>query len=425
MPGYSPEAVLEPFSPAVTEAVVRACEATYQAEYIIESLLKLTDYLIDLVKHTNIFGLSTHDPYSPSLATLYARLNSGQIALSPLPGIAKDASRLHQTLNIRVRDPIALRPLEDFEDLYYALLARMQDMLQTLNARLASGFNSATDPLFVDGPSITDLHGSLTTHWDIFNDPATVRTLDDAIRQSRVNLLYEEINAERDANVITQADADELLTDLYESKDTTEGLAWIGAWSPAMIGAWLEEKYHVLLGVEKEEDERLAKEVRKRARLKVKGRNARSGSPKKRSSVEKMREGSREVLAKLQDKGGGGGALRRGPGRRVRFVELHDEGVRIEAQQVDKYVHAETDHQGLELHAIEQERFRQDQIQRDHEWLLKSQRVSDYSNYLRNAASHDARSMIDSTVYSGSVPGSTLSSPAPKYAEDDTDMMEF
>jgi hypothetical protein len=418
MPSYHPQAVLTPFTLAVTEAEVKATQVIYQPDYIIGNLLKLTDYLVDLVNHTNFFGPAGHDPYSPSLATLYSRLQAGYVALSPLPGIAKDAWRLRQTLGIRLHDPIAERPLEDFEDLYYAVLARMQDMMQTLNARLTSGFNCAADMLFLNGPSITDLHGSLSEHWNMLNDPATVR-------QSRVNSLYEEINAELEANVITQADADKLLTDLFESKDTTAGLEWIGGWSPAMTGAWLEEKYRVLLKVEKDEDERQAREIRRRARVKVRVKKTISKSPTKRSSIEKMLEGMQTEFARLQDQRGGIGALRRGPGRRVRFVDQSDEGMQMDAQQVDKNTSVEAESQDHDQNGIKQERGRQDELQRAREWQLKSQRVSDYSNYLRGAASHGARSIVLSTVYSGSVRGDTLDSPASKATEEDANMMDF
>ncbi|KAH7405950.1 hypothetical protein DE146DRAFT_676566 [Phaeosphaeria sp. MPI-PUGE-AT-0046c] len=308
MPGYAPKAVLTPFTPAFTEAAVRDTHSTYDPEYIVRNLVELSSYLISLAAHTNFFGTARHDPYSPSLKTLYDRLNSGRVALSPLSGISKDATRLRQTLTERVRHSNLSRPLEDLEDLYYAILARMQDMVQTLNLRLASGFNSLTDRLFDNGPRITDLHASLVEYWSILNDPACARALDDAIRQARVDRLYAEINAELESNVITQTDAQKLLEDLFQSKDTTEGLAWIGGWSPAMVGAWLEEKYRVLLSVEKEEDERQAREMRKRAKTKTKvtlrkASIVKSRSPTKHRSLEKMMEGVQSDMALLQETG--------------------------------------------------------------------------------------------------------------------------
>jgi hypothetical protein len=159
-----------------------------------------------------------------------------------------------------------------------------------------------------------------------------------------------------------------------------------------------------LMQVEKEQDERQAREMRKRAkmvRVKVK-KASRSRSLKKRSSLQRLLEDAPEGLARLQDRIG---ALRRGPARRVR-VQHHGS---MEPQRVDEQV--------WDLQAIEQERIRQEQLQRDREWQLKSQRVSAYSNYLRNAASRDARSIIDSSVYSGSVRGSILAAPAPALVE--------
>ncbi|KAH8723935.1 hypothetical protein GQ44DRAFT_577936, partial [Phaeosphaeriaceae sp. PMI808] len=255
---------LTPFSPAVTEAAVKACTEVYEAEHIITNLLQLSKYLIDLISYTNIFGFDIHDPYSPSLRTLYERLNAGYVAISPLSGIAKDKKRLRETLEVRLKTPVAERPLEDFEDLYYAIVARMKDMVQMLNIRLASGFNTLSDALYVGGPSIETLCANLAEYWDILNNPSCVRALDDAIRLSRVDRLFEEIYAELEADVITPDDADELLTDLYESKDTTEGFSWIAAWSPAMIGGWLEEKYFILMEVEKSEARSQARKIKSR-----------------------------------------------------------------------------------------------------------------------------------------------------------------
>ncbi|KAF2031253.1 hypothetical protein EK21DRAFT_25627, partial [Setomelanomma holmii] len=256
--------ILPPLSPTVTEEAVRSCTTVYASEQVIQNLLHLAAYLINLVNDTALFGPAGHDPYTPSLKTLYDRLYSGHLALTPLPDIAKDAARLRQTLKLRWEGSATARPLEDFEDLYYALLARMQDMLHTLNVRLSSGFNALTDTLSPGGPSIQDFATSLAAYWNMFNTPACARALDDAVRQARVTRLYEEIHMALESNTITRADADELLTDLFESKDTAEGMKFIGGWSPAMIGGYLHERYRVLLAVEKEEDMRAAREMRKR-----------------------------------------------------------------------------------------------------------------------------------------------------------------
>lgn len=427
MPGYTPLAVLPPFSPAVTEEDVKSSPEIYQSEHVIHNLLHIAGYLVQLVNDTTLFGPASHDPYTPSLKTLLDRLHAGHLALTPLPDIAKDASRLQQTLSGRWTDSVHSRPLEDFEDVYYAVLARMQDMQHTLNARLSSGFNDVHDALFAGGPSIADFAASMAQYWGVLNAPACARALDDAVRQARVTRLYEEIHMALDANVITQADADELLADLFESKDTAEGMKFIGGWSPAMIGGYLHERYRVLLQVEKEEGERQAREMRKRARMKVKVRKERRKSPMRRSSLEMMLEGARERFARLrEDDGGGGGSAvyRPSPGKQVRFAEQVEDAMRVEAHQVDN-VNNNDLVDSMDHNAIEQERARQDQLQHDIQWQLKSQRVSEYSSYLRGAASHDVRSIVNSSAYGGSVRGSSLGRPAPEIAEKDTDMMEF
>lgn len=411
MPGYAPKAVLTPFTPAFTEAAVRGTHSAYEPEYIVRNLVELSSYLVSLAEHTNFFGTTRHDPYSPSLKTLYDRLNAGHLALSPLSSISKDATRLRQTLGERVRNPILSRPLEDFEDLYYAVLARMQDMVHTLNVRLASGFNKVNDQLFDNGPCITDLHASLVEYWTILNDPACARALDDAIRQARVDRLYEEINTELESSVITQTDAQKLLEDLFQSKDTTDGLAWIGGWSPAMIGAWLEEKYRVLLSIEKDEDERREREMSKRAKTKtrVMSRKAsrKSMIPTKRRSLEKMVQG-------MQVTGDSRGVLRRGPAQQVQAVE------QTGAFGEDAHMGVDHDTQGGAVNAVEKPR----DSPLD-EWQLKSRRVSSYSNYLRSAASHNARSIFDNSVHNSSLRGNLLE----RFAEDadamEADMMDF
>jgi hypothetical protein len=424
MPGYTPNTVLPPFSPAVTESAVRESATCYEPDFIIRNLVDLSGYLVSLVNHTNLFGPPVHDPYSPSLKTLHERLHAGYPALTPLIEIAKNEHRMRQTLGVRIHSPITERSLEDFEDLYYAVLARMQDMSQTLNMRIVSGFNSVSDAVFENGPSISALHASLAEYWSMFNDPACVRALDDAVRQARVNHLYEEINSDLEANLITRTDADKFFHDLFHAKDSTTGVEWIVAWNPAMIGMYLGDKYQMLLKVEKDEEERQVKETRKRARMKVKARKAArtSRSPTKRTSREKMTDDIGLELARMQDNDKGA-LLRRGPGHQVRLVE--GDGAQMMAQQVNKSPHV---HEDLSQSRRISEK---GQIQQDHqphhhqEWQLKSQRVSEYSNYLRGAASHSARSILGQSVYSDSMYGSTLRSPFPETLGEDADKMEI
>jgi hypothetical protein len=425
MPGYTPNHVLLPFSPAVTESAVRDSTSAYDSDFMIRNLIDLSSYLVCLVNHTNLFGPPVHDPYSPSLKTLHERLHAGYPALTPLIEIAKNEHRMRQTLGIRIHEPVNQRALEDFEDLYYAVLARMQDMSQTLNMRITSGFNSVDDAIFENGPSISALHSSLAEYWSMLNDPACVRALDDAVRQARVNHLYEEINADLEANLITRDDATKFLEDLFHAKERTTGVEWIVAWNPAIIGMYLGDKYQVLLRVEKDEEERQVKDTRKRARMKVKARKAArtSRSPTKRLSREKIIDDIGMGLARIQDNEKGA-LLRRGPGHQVRVVEHNGDGAPMDAQHADKSSRIEVDHYQARR-ISKQGQVQQDQPHHYQEWQLKSQRVSEYSNYLRGAASLNARSILGQSVYSDSIYGSILGSPFPEIGEEDADKMEF
>jgi hypothetical protein len=405
---------LPPFPPSVSEADVKASTTSYEPSYIIRNLTDLSTYLISLFKHTPMFGSVIHDPYTPSLKTLHDRLYAGHIALSPLVGIAKNAERLRKAVHARVDMDVSERPLEDFEDLYYALLARMKDISAILSVRVSNGFNAPSSPVFESGPTFSDLHSALTSYYLIFNHPSCVRALDDAVRQSRVNRLFEEIHLELKANVITQADADELLVDLYENRESTEGVAWVMGWSAAMMQAWLEEKWRLCLKVQREEDERVEREARRQKKMakaamglkspmsvkRRKGSVRSFRSPTKRNSAEKM----------LQE----AGRVRRGPAKQASIVQQAMDGIEMEAQHIDGM-------QGQVQPVDAQDQARQEQAQRDREWQLKSQRVSEYSNYLRGAASHGARSIFDSTAFGSSLNGST----APQTSEKDSDEMEF
>lgn len=374
MPGHSSMHSLPLFKPAATEAQVKAATDSHDPEQIICNLVDLSSYLISIDEHTKLFGASSKpDPYTPSLKTLHDRLYAGVSTLSPLSSLTKDAARLRQAASERLNKPVTERPLEDFEDLYYALLARLQDMAQMLTLRVTNGFNQPSEPVFVNGPSIADLYDGLVTYWDMLNEPACARALDDAMRQFRVGVLYREIHAETEASIITPADAEELLANLFESKEFTEGIAWIASWSPAMIGAYLNEKYRVVLRVQREEDERVEREKRKRMTVKKA-----SGSVIKQRSFERMRRGSAKQAHFLHQRGAVGHPT---------------------------YQHVVKDH----------ERVRQEQLHRDQDWQLKSQRVSDYSSYLRGAASHGARSII----------GSVSDSSGQETPETDGDEMEI
>lgn len=409
---YPTNNLLPTFPPAVTEADIKTSSAVCDPSFVTSNLISLASYLVDIVNHTNVFGPASNDTYQPSLATLYARLIAGRSSLTPLPALAKDTTRLRSTLSVRIDTDISERPLEDLEDLYYAALARMQEMLHTLNMRITSGFNNPTDTLFPSGPSITAWHASLTEYWSILNEAVCGRALDDAVRRSRINHLYEEIQARLERNEISHETAGVFFEELFGVRESTEGMMFVADWNPVVVGVRLAEKYRVLFKVEREEGERRKRERRRKAKMPgvdVRVRKRRSGEGRKRVSIGEMVEGMQEGLLGLRD---GGGAVKdtNVGGKAV-------EGMRAETEHVDKNTR------------IEDDRYAHDIAHQDHrpttEWHAKSQRVSDYAAYLRNQASHDARSIVTSSVYNPSLDGSTLRSPYEAFAmNEDTDTME-
>lgn len=266
MPSSAPPIthLLDALSPEAAEGTAPA-----SSNEVKKALLDMASDLLATQAKSSIFATpnTTPDPYRPSLQTLYARLETGALAPSPLKALAKEASRVKDGVGKKTGKPPLRRPLEDFEDVYYAMLAMVQDMHQTLSTRLSSGFNAPSDPLFENGITIASFHAWLLEQWEILNDARLAKALDNAIRRSRVKHLHQELIAQVELGALTEADADELLADLYDPNEyeTVAGLAWLGAWSPAMISAWLEEKYRIILKLEKEAAIKKERLERKRA----------------------------------------------------------------------------------------------------------------------------------------------------------------
>lgn len=400
MPGYSSTPPLAPFPHAVTKSDIQDSDAISDPTFITSHLVSLSEYLVDIVNHTTMFGPSVSDPYQPSLSTLYTRLKTGIPSLTPLNAIAKSASRLHKLIDVRVDVEFLLRPLEDFEDLFYALLARMQEMLHILNMRITSGFNTPFDTLFPSGPTISDWHASMTAYWETLNDSAFAHTLDDAVRRGRVCRLYEEVVLRLECDEITHEQAETFLEELYAEQHATEGMTFIQNWEPLHVGLELEQKYRTLMRVEKEEDARKARERR------------RSVVPRKEMRVKKTR-GKSATVKSLRKRGS---------------VEKTLKGVQGSGVQ-----HVDKDMRIVEQHANvnDQDRSPQDATHHDHPWQAKHQRVSDYSNYLRVRASHTARSGYTDSTYHGlpfgnMLKGDTLvNGPDADKMGKDEDMMRF
>jgi hypothetical protein len=359
--------LLPPFGVTITPEAVQASTEPYPADYVITTILELSSYLISLVDQSTLFDSCSHNPFSPSLRTLNDRLHNGHLAPSPLQTHANQEQRAREALNQRTAKAAMNRPLEDFEDLYYAVISRMLDIHQLLNARLGSGFSNLIDLVLPDGPTIASLYESLAQYWDLLNTAGYVKAFDDAVRRSRVKHLHQEILLQVQHDEITQADAEELLADLYDPSEYegVQGLAWIGSWAPSMIGAWLEERYHITFNMEREAEVVKTNAERRKTRInktKQKTKQARAQKSQKRNT---------RVFSEQQE-----------PNASLNDMSMHGdiEGGEIQAQR-----------QGHEL---------QGQLHQASEWQMKAQRVERYTQYLRDMASQNAKRMVQSTVIS-------------------------
>lgn len=389
MSGSIVSGMLPPFSAAATQAAVEASTVSFPADYITNILLEISGYLVSLVDQSTLLGKPSKNPYSPSLHTLHGRLCSGQLNPSPIQSHANESVRIKATLGQRTTRDATKRPLEDFEDLYYAVLARMQDIHQILNARLGSGFSTFTDPVYFDGPSIADLYVSLAQYWDALNHHGFVKAVDCAVRRSRIQHLHQEIIAQVHNDEITHSDAQELLDDLYDPNeyDNIQGLSWIGSWAPGMVAAWLEDKYRIVLKIEKENIESKSRMDRKRARM----------IPKSKQPQSELKLKKETRTAALEMAGG-----------EVKTI------MPVAKQQQEQDVSGQQTQQDQDQNHL---------LQYALEWQIKARRVSEYSQYLRSMASRDARYLVQSTA---SVNGTRMGSDGPEQydSHNDTNMTD-
>ena len=362
MPSRTKSARLPPLCAPASQTVVEASDTSFPNGYVIPILLEISGFLVTLDRKTIIFGRPNHSPYSPSLRTLYVRLHGGQLNPSPLQTHANDIKRVQATIHQRTDKRAVHRPLQDYEDLYYAVLARLQDIHQMMNARLGSGFSALTDRVYLDGPSVADMFISLAEYWGALNETEFVKALDDAVRRARAEYLQQEILAQVRTEKITPANADALLSKIFHPKEYNRisGLAWISGWAPGMINAWLEEKYRIVLLVEKQDAEGTACIEKRASNISMRSQQPQQ-EPEPEQEIKKT----------------------------VRWSEPPVQGVKSPAATME--------------HPQEQVRRghhnMQAQIDYDMEWEMKARRVSEYTQYLRSRASAEARQIVDRTVY--------------------------
>lgn len=385
--------ILPAFPSAINPTAVHAATTAFPAGYFIEHLLELSSYLIDLTNGSTLFGRLSSNPDKPSLYTLLARLQNKQLAPSRLPSEFQAAEHIQSQIHLRADKEAAYRPLADFEDIYYATLARIKEIHQLLHIRIHSGFNKASDAICEGGPTISELHASLTEYWIIFNDPACGKALDDAVRAARVKALRDEVVWQVENNNMSADDAHEHLEQLY-SPDVYAGvlgMIFVPDWAPAIVGIYLEQKYRPMLDAEKQDAGAKAKTQRRKERIEARKAAARAQAGE--AAVEQCQAMSvqtpvGDVETFLADKFNAQcriqddvqPALQHSPEHQV---QVHH-GKHHEAQSAAVF-----SQQDLEYgHASEST------IDMMLEWHMKAQRVSEYSNYLRANASQDVQQVL-------------------------------
>lgn len=389
MPGI---AALPPFSAALTPEAVETCTEPYPAEYITSTLLTLSNHLLHLTEKSTLFGKPAKpDAFSPSLRTLYDRLQNGQFGPVRLP--FKLLTYQHVKARISERSPAAKvseRPLADFEDLYYAVLSTMKEIQQWLNDHLRSGFHVASSKICEGSDTIGELNEGLCEYWTILNDAACGKAFDDAVRQDRFETVREEIFRLVEIGELDYDDAEyqiDMLIELRADK-ALEGMQFISAWSPAMISVTLQQKYYSLLRWEKAyfEDDKM------RAR-----RQAKVDAAPKKTTVSHKPAASRAVghhrgrfsVGQVGKKArievnNHTHVPQQGEVQDAGYTHTVDEPVTESTYNATKFNHLS---QASSTQATEQDRASID-------WELKKQRVSAYRKHLRSRASLDARYTI-------------------------------
>lgn len=387
----APRVCLAPFSTALTQAAVEATTESYPRKYIISILLPLSSYLITVIEQTNILGEPGEDPYSPSLRTLHDRLHNGLLGPSALPPKFLTQEHIWARVNERTEAPVVQRPLADFEDLYYALVARLQEMHKLLSLRVLNGFNDVSVPVFMGGPTITDLHTSLSQHWKVLNDPAYGKALDDAVRRATVDACDQEIRLQVQKNNMGQNYAQKMLADLWDTKayGGVKGLSWIVDWTPALVAIMLEQRYRVILDLEKNDTERKEVEGRRQAKNNVPKKVMFSHDQAELTVLRQDDHCTQMGSEKIDKQASTALVLRKEEQQRAQY-----EADRYNFEHAQHPVHHHEPDQDRILQDIMQERARQDQIQGEIEAQMREQRVSEYTNYLRARASQDAHLMV-------------------------------
>ncbi|KAJ4286992.1 hypothetical protein N0V90_012873 [Kalmusia sp. IMI 367209] len=287
---------------AVTQAQVEATRGVDPDMAVKAVLLGISSKLLRVQGSTKLLGPRSTDYYSASLKTMHMRLEAGFPLPSPVQAYDYDKAldRAKEDLDLFLKEkkkkktttqiPAIQRPLEDYEDLYYAILATVKATHESLTLRLANGFIQPDAPLHRGSEhTIQTFLSWLLQQWNVINEPPLVRALDNAVRRSLVfTHLHAALVAQLEAGALSHRDAKELRALLNDPAICADlpGLLWIGGEHAGMISGRLNEKYRVLFQAEKAADD-------KAARWRTKKKNMRLVAAEEKRERERERDAAR------------------------------------------------------------------------------------------------------------------------------------
>lgn len=272
---------------AVLQEIVEDTPLASPDDVVKTYLLDVTSELLALQEAsttTTSLGASSTDRYSPSLQVLHTRLQHGHH--SPFPGLDSRSGEAFASAGKahRAAVPLAVdRPLDDFEDLYYAILATVKEMHEALVLRLNNGFVDPNALLFpASRYTVRFFQEWLAHQWAILNEASLVRALDVAVRKALVEgALCHGLRSQVESGQITHEEAEFARAQLYRPDVFADvpGLSWVGNEHAAMINGRLNEKYRAVFQTEKLAQAKKTRWAKKRDRMQkpVKG-GPRAGS---------------------------------------------------------------------------------------------------------------------------------------------------
>lgn len=257
--------------PAATRETVETAPGASPDNVVKTILLDVSSDLLVIQSSTNILDAISTDRYSPSLQVLRQRLTAGYYA--PFPGFTNDneeaSEHCKRATRKKTKFPLMERPLGAFEDLYYAVLAKVKAMHEAIILRLNNGFNDPKAPLF--NQSEYTMHSFiewLLHQWMILNEPSFVLALDNAVRRCIIHVrFHRKVLNRMKLGDITKQELDAIREFESDVLADLPGLSWIGDEHSAMISGRLNEKYRVVFREEKRLQEKRTRWAKKKIRM--------------------------------------------------------------------------------------------------------------------------------------------------------------